>query len=300
MQLDKTRIAVRERGAVDTMDLALHVFRANFGPLFAAALLGAVPFAILNHLLIRWMLQFDEDAALSAEVLAQIPRFVWTMIVLVVIEAPLASAFTTTCLGQVVFLEKPDLRNILKNVRDVFGRLVWSQLILRGLLPALLLTLAIDRGETFSGADTLLALLFLLVLLRRSLRPYLSEIVLLEHLPYQETAAAAMTISRRNYLLHGPNAGDLFYRWLVTSFFATLLVAGWLGAFISLQGIFLGQWIPGRATLTIGLPLSLWLVVAYVTVVRFLNYLDLRIRLEGWEVELRIRAEAARLVGAWQ
>jgi hypothetical protein len=33
-----------------------------------------------------------------------------------------------------------------------------------------------------------------------------------------------------------------------------------------------------------------------LSVVRFLSYLDLRIRHEGWEVELRMRAEGAQLV----
>ena len=42
-------------------------------------------------------------------------------------------------------------------------------------------------------------------------------------------------------------------------------------------------------------PACLWLVVAFLAVVRFLSYLDLRIRHEGWEVELLMRAEALRL-----
>ena len=45
------------------------------------------------------------------------------------------------------------------------------------------------------------------------------------------------------------------------------------------------------------LPIAVWLVVGFFTVVRFLSYLDLRIRREGWEVELSPRAEAARLAG---
>jgi hypothetical protein len=40
---------------------------------------------------------------------------------------------------------------------------------------------------------------------------------------------------------------------------------------------------------------AFWLVIAYFTVVRFLSYLDQRIRAEGWEVELLLRAERARL-----
>ena len=42
-------------------------------------------------------------------------------------------------------------------------------------------------------------------------------------------------------------------------------------------------------------PLALWLIGILVTVFRFLGYLDTRIRLEGWEVELRVKAEAARM-----
>ena len=41
--------------------------------------------------------------------------------------------------------------------------------------------------------------------------------------------------------------------------------------------------------------LSLWVVAGYFTVVRFLCYLDRRIRREGWEVELLMRAEGERL-----
>ena len=37
------------------------------------------------------------------------------------------------------------------------------------------------------------------------------------------------------------------------------------------------------------------MVGVFYSVFRFLAYLDSRIRLEGWEVELRIRAEAERI-----
>jgi hypothetical protein len=35
--------------------------------------------------------------------------------------------------------------------------------------------------------------------------------------------------------------------------------------------------------------LPIWLVVAFFAIVRFLAYIDQRIRLEGWEIELRLR-----------
>ena len=44
------------------------------------------------------------------------------------------------------------------------------------------------------------------------------------------------------------------------------------------------------------IPMVLWLVGLFVVVFRFLSYLDSRIRLEGWELELRLRAEGQRVI----
>ena len=52
---------------------------------------------------------------------------------------------------------------------------------------------------------------------------------------------------------------------------------------------------PKSRACTIYLPAAIWLSLGYFAVVRFLSYLDLRIRTEGWEVELIMRAEGARL-----
>ena len=67
------------------------------------------------------------------------------------------------------------------------------------------------------------------------------------------------------------------------------------GVFIFASGVIFHDWVPSPALVKVTVPLAMWIVVAYLTVVRFLTYLDLRIRDEGWEVELRMRAEAARL-----
>ncbi len=40
---------------------------------------------------------------------------------------------------------------------------------------------------------------------------------------------------------------------------------------------------------------ALWMVAGFWTVARFLFYMDTRIRQEGWEVELKIRAMAMRM-----
>ena len=69
------------------------------------------------------------------------------------------------------------------------------------------------------------------------------------------------------------------------------------GTLLCLKGIFLDDWTIGVGMFVIGAPLSMWITAGFLTVVRFLAYLDLRIRHEGWEVELRMRAEGSRLTG---
>ncbi len=74
---------------------------------------------------------------------------------------------------------------------------------------------------------------------------------------------------------------------------ASILLAACLTlSFWFVAGILTSQWRWGPLIIHLFLPLALWLVVIYATVARFLNYLDLRIRREGWEVELRVRAAA--------
>ena len=52
---------------------------------------------------------------------------------------------------------------------------------------------------------------------------------------------------------------------------------------------------PSAAGWLIETQLAFWIVAVYFSVVRFLSYLDGRIRNEGWEVELLLRAQRARL-----
>ena len=43
---------------------------------------------------------------------------------------------------------------------------------------------------------------------------------------------------------------------------------------------------------------AIWIVVAFSALARFLTYIDRRIRLEGWEVELRLRMVGATMEDA--
>ena len=65
-----------------------------------------------------------------------------------------------------------------------------------------------------------------------------------------------------------------------------------------ISGVFFGVWTWEWWMDIVVFPINLWLVALWGTVFRFLSYLDCRTRLEGWELDLRLRAEAQRLTGA--
>ena len=142
---------------------------------------------------------------------------------------------------------------------------------------------------------------FVLVLLSfyvgalRAFRPFINEILLLERNPLRAKTSQAITAGKRSKYLHDPSAGDLVVRWIGASLVASLLAFAAVQTLIVLSGMLFGYWEWGWFMLLVGFPLGLWLSASFMGVVRFLNYLDLRIRHEGWEVELRLRAEAVRL-----
>ncbi len=155
---------------------------------------------------------------------------------------------------------------------------------------------SISRDEEPAPAEIFLTLACFAIFFLRSLRPYLNEIILLERNPYRATDGSPITISRRSSKLHGPNSGDLFGRWLGSAPVAVLLTLALVATCWFLIGTFSNDWDWGPVFVHVVVPLSMWVIATYMTVVRFLSYLDLRIRREGWEVELKIRAEAARIL----
>ena len=298
MQFDKTLIAVRERSVFDILDLALQVFRLYLWPLTITMCLGILPLALVNYFLTNWMVPIDPDGLLDDDQLLDgAIRFVWTTILLIVVEAPLASVFSTCYLGRAMFLEAPKIRDVVREALPYLPRAMLCHLLLRGVLPAWLLLLAVDRAGAYSFAETLLLLLILAVLVRRAMAPFLNEILLLEKNPLQAADPHAMTVRRRSKVLHGSNPSSLINQAFLASVSAVLLTLATFGTLLCVKGIFLDDWSLGVRTFVVGAPLSMWIVAGFLTVVRFLTYVDLRIRQEGWEVELRMRAEGSRLTG---
>ena len=64
---------------------------------------------------------------------------------------------------------------------------------------------------------------------------------------------------------------------------------------VFLIGVLTGIWSWGFWMDLFLYPLTIWIVATWSTVIRFLLYMNSRIRTEGWEIELRLKAEAQRL-----
>jgi hypothetical protein len=308
MQLDRTRIVIRERGLLETLDLALHVMREFVGPIVITSLMAIVPLAVINYFLIGWMAPPEFDETILGF------RFLWSMTLLIYLEAPLASIFTVAYLGPAVFLEERTIRAVARDVLRYIPHLLLAQALLRGVLPVWGLYLCLDRTSySADGMEIFLMFIVFLILclatLMRAVRPYVNEIILLEKNPLRSAKAGEVTIGQRSAHLHGPYSGDLMIRWIGGAMVGLFLTLATLVTVITLVGQLTSDW-PFRTVsdpifewqfnlswfkLQVMYPACLWSVVVFMGVVRFLSYLDLRIRHEGWEVELLMRAEALRL-----
>jgi len=267
MQLDDTRIAIRERGIFRLLDMALRVVATHGGALLAAWAVGVVPAMLVNHWLLGGLLEnamLDEDPE----------RFFYyfaSSLCMVAWELPLATAGITLYLGQAMFDQGPRPGVLWTRFVKSLPQLLWYQVLLRGMW----LVFPLLWFYPFAG------------------RVYLNEVILLERNPFTRGENATSTGSRAA-ALHAYLWGEFFAQWMLVVCLGTLLFVSLFGSCWLLRGQLLGNWEFDWAMAAVCFPLSLWLVVGYFAVVRFLAYLDLRIRREGWELELLVRAEAAR------
>ena len=268
LQFDQQRIAVRERNVIEIFDLALAVIRERGWPLLGTLVVGIIPFALLNGLLLG-SLFWDYDPDSSS------PYFwYWYLLVMLTcFEAPLATSLMTIYLGQTMFQQRSTFRQVLQDVRPAIGQLLVYQFLLRGLLWIFQIS----------------------AVLPYLLSPYLNEIILLEKNPLRAGVHRAVTTSRRSQLLHGAARGMTISRWMSGLLFGTIMAFAVFAATWSILNLLAGYQVSDRTAYFILWPLALWIVMGFFAVVRFLCYLDLRIRTEGWEVELLMRAEASRL-----
>ncbi len=266
MQLDHNRIAIRERGYLELLDLTLRVVRSYAGPLAAALAVGVVPAMLLNAWLIAGALDANPEMPFPL-------LYMLLMFFLILWEAPLATAPITLYLGQSLFSERVRPGKIARNFAASLPQLTLYQVVLRGVLLPMVLTWLLPFVTW----------------------PYLNEVILLERNPLFRGRARQITTTRRMTALHAGSSGDLFAQWIIAMIVGALLFLSVWGSLAFLAALLLDDWGGDMLAYTLYYPLALWITLGFFAVLRFLGYLDLRIRREGWEVELMMRAEGARL-----
>ncbi len=117
----------------------------------------------------------------------------------------------------------------------------------------------------------------------RGLRPFINEIVVLERNPLWPQPNHPMTVNRRS---------SFFTHTQWRRFVCTMVRFNFSGVRTDrydFQFALHAQHDHGRSNQSLNpfclhvlYPISLWTVVAYMGVARFMSYLDLRIRQEGW------------------
>lgn len=265
---DRTLVLVRERSFLDQLDLALVVIRRRPVTLALALATGVLPFVLINGFLLGQAQAADDEFPLSVLLL-------W----LVAIEAPLATAPLTVVLGGLMFGDRPPAAQVLKA-------------LVRG-LPYLILFQGILR--------TIMLLLFFLTPFLPARMPFLNEVILLESPRPPAKGRWPLAIMTRCLDLTRDRGGDLFVRWIIALFFGSMFVLAFAAGTSILERMLFRDtsWeLPDEILLAEwNAQLGIWITVGFFGVVRFLGYIDQRIRLEGWEIELRFRTLGAAMEG---
>jgi hypothetical protein len=300
VQLDRTEIVIRARSALELLDLSLLVLKKHAWQIALTSALLGLPLLVLDVMSVAWML--SEDTLMVAERLdnplgAMRWRHSAHLVLLFVMQFPLVSLPTTVFLGSRIFYEPMPMRKLLRRLWPIAGRSVLVLGVLRLGLVGLVLELWVNRGLAFDWLIEFWLLFGLAVvgIIFRAGWPFAPEIIGLELCPLRATKAGEITYAGRSSSLHKLLMSDHVARFIGAACFSTLLFLSLISGQIFVWGASTGNWQWNFWFDYVSLPLTLWIVGLFMAVFRFLSYLDSRIRLEGWEIELRLKAEAARM-----
>ena len=289
MKFDKTFIAIRERGILDILDLALHVATDHFRALACLLVVGVLPWVVLDFWLLGWMIGDDDFSS----------YYYWCMFLLVVNQAHVGTTFMTRYLGQAMFAGKTSVKWTIGDVIKTTPYYYWIHGLWRMVVPAAVLGLLMHiehYDETILVGSFLLPLCVFTGCAFRAFRPFVSEVLLLERTPISKKNPKLVHFSKRSKTLHGSASSDLFGRFMSVVFFLTPLFFSCYAMFVTIDGVLNLRANTEWSFAPYYWIAALWIIAGYAAVVRFLSYIDIRIRQEGWAVELRVRAEGQLLV----
>lgn len=299
MELDRTEIVIRQRGSLELMDLSLMVIKRHYLKLLQAGAILGLPLLLIDVLLLHWMI--SDDAVLASQAYSSSEAFVWWrytghLCVLYSLQLPLATLPITLYLGAQTFFIPITFREIARNLLELFWPIVWVLGVMRLGLLVIPIELLLRNQNSFEVLEGFfLFALFPLFMLIRTFLPFSPEILGLERCPLVAKNKNQVSYGARRGNLHGPLQGELFIRMVAAWFNGSLLTLMLGGTLLFMKAHTLGDWNWNWFFYVVISPLSLWLVGIFLGVYRYLSYIDCRIRLEGWEIELRMRAEAERI-----
>lgn len=291
MKLDQTFISIRKRGVSELFDLALTIVRSHWRALLILLMLGAAPWILLDYLLL-WPLMHYGSGDPSRWACS------WLMLLMVVSQAQYGTSLITLYLGDAMFVGKPNWKQVALKSFKVSPLFVGLHGFLRMVFPVagLACMLNIDEPSDFGMlAGFLIPLAVALGVAFRTFRPFVSEMILLEKTPWRPQEPTAISFGKRSKALHSHASSELFGRFVMSCLVATPLAITFQSLFIQVDSVL---------NLSAGYDwtlasyywiISLWLTAGFVAIFRFLSYIDIRIRQEGWALELKMKAEGQKL-----
>jgi hypothetical protein len=304
MQLDKTAVTISQRSGTDLIDLSLLVFQRYWTSIFCLAFLGTLPFATLNFILLWPLTQYDQLVMSSRELgdaTAFQTRYLVIMTAAILIQAPLALSGVTYFIGQAVFGDKPTLGNVLTAIWAKLTAIILIQGFLRmSILVFIPLAFLFQSPAFRPEVEIPLYLLCLCsyVFWVRGFRPFALEILLLERCPLyvSKNDKSRIAYRKRSSWLHSGMAFELFGMHMGVTIVEILTTLSISLSTLFLIGVLTGIWTWGPWMDLLFFPFILWGIATWGTIIRFLTYMNSRIHTEGWEIELKLKAESQRLL----
>lgn len=303
MQLDKTAVTISQRSGTDLIDLSLLVFQRYWTSIFCLAFLGIFPFAVTNFILLWPLTEYDQLVMSSRELgdaTAFQNRYLVIMTAAILIQAPLALSGVTYFIGQAVFGDKPTLGNVLTAIWAKLSAIILIQGFLRMSILVFVPLAFLFQSPVFRPEVEIPLYLLCLcsyVFVVRGFRPFALEILLLERCPIHisKNDKSRIAYRKRSSWLHSGMAFELFGMHMGVTIVEILTTLSISLSTLFLIGVLTGTWTWGPWMDLLFFPFILWGIATWGTIIRFLTYMNSRIHTEGWEIELKLKAESQRL-----
>ncbi len=277
MDFSQTFIAIRKRSLLGLFDLSLLVYRDHSLNILALLAINALPWLVFDLLTLL----------LSEFGMVDYGQWHWKLLLLAVIQAQYGTMMITLYLGKAMFEGKPSVSETVTGYFKTSWYSIWLHGCLRMVFPV---TFLIAVGNSIATGWAIA--FFILGMLFRMSRPFVSEILLLEKTPVRTKNEGELRFGKRSSDLHRSDVIAGFVLGSLIAVALTTMLAGLLFHIDKTIGLL------GTLDLPIQYlywPVAAWLVASYMAVFRFMFYINTRIVQEGWEVSLKVMSEGQKL-----